>query len=72
MCCVLGKVHLPTIQKPPKLLGVLLNRDHPKSEDFQNNLRAYNSAFWVTSFGAKKKVIENSFMPYVNKISQVY
>lgn len=45
ICCALGKVNLPPIQKPPVLFDVMLNGDHQNSKDFINNLKANNRAF---------------------------
>ncbi|KAJ8723199.1 hypothetical protein PYW08_003111 [Mythimna loreyi] len=71
MCCASGKVRLECMQDPPDLLRVLLNGEHPKSSHFLKNIRAYNSAFQMTSFGAKQ-IIEGGFMPTVKVQGQVY
>ncbi|GJW45254.1 hypothetical protein Tco_0074053, partial [Tanacetum coccineum] len=42
------------VLKPPKLLMDLINGDHPKSSNFIDNIRRYNSMFAFTSMGAKQ------------------
>nr|GEX57855.1 NBS-LRR protein [Tanacetum cinerariifolium] len=54
LCCGQGKVMLPTtLKNPPKLLMDLINRYHPKSTNFIDNIRHYNSIFcsrlWVAN-----------------------
>ncbi|KAJ8730634.1 hypothetical protein PYW08_002047 [Mythimna loreyi] len=71
MCFASGKVRLECMQDPPDLLRVLLNGEHSKSSHFLKNIRAYNSAFQMTSFGAKQ-IIEGGFMPTVKVQGQVY
>ncbi|CAH0663696.1 unnamed protein product [Spodoptera exigua] len=71
MCCASGKVRLDSMQDPPDLLRVLLNGEHPKSSHFLKNIRAYNSAFQTTSFGANQ-IVEAGFMPTFNVQGQVY
>ena len=48
LCCMKGKVHLPHLQKPLKLLFNLLRGDHPKSKHYLDNIRAYNNMFSFT------------------------
>ncbi|CAH0697151.1 unnamed protein product [Spodoptera exigua] len=71
MCCASGKVRLDSMQDPPDLLRVLLNGEHPKSSHFFKNIRAYNSAFQMTSFGVNQ-IVEAGFMPTFKVQGQVY
>ena len=71
ICCNNGKVIIELLKEPPyPLYDLLLGR----SEDsmlFYNNIRNYNSAFQMTSFGASKIIREN-FMPTFKIQGQVY
>ncbi|XP_069968669.1 uncharacterized protein [Bactrocera oleae] len=71
ICCSGGKVRLDPIEQPPEPLQSLLCRDHIYSQHFLNNIRRYNSAFQMTSFGAKE-VNEGNFMPTFKVQGQVY
>lgn len=71
MCCSSGKVHIEVLQNPPEMLKKLLNGDHPQSKHFLDNIRSYNNAFQMTSFGAKQ-VTEGPFMPTFKVQGQVY
>ncbi|KAL0882000.1 hypothetical protein ABMA27_001749 [Loxostege sticticalis] len=62
MCCSDGKVRLEPFLQPQQPLKSLLYGDHPESRHFLKSIRAYNSAFQMTSFGAKQ-VSEPGFMP---------
>ncbi|CAG8458023.1 13077_t:CDS:2, partial [Cetraspora pellucida] len=53
ICCTHGKVLLPPLQEPPALLKELLTNNDPCSQEFKQNIRAYNSALAFTSVGAK-------------------
>lgn len=53
MCCKLGRVDLPPLPPPPAPLKGLLNYSHPKAVPFHDQIKAYNAAFQMTSFGAK-------------------
>lgn len=57
LCCMKGKVHLPTLDRPPDLLFNLHNGIDHRSKHFMENIRAYNSMFAFTSMGGK---IDNS------------
>ena len=52
-CCAQGKVLLPCLQEPPAVLKSYLMGDDASSREFQQNIRAYNSALAFTSIGAK-------------------
>lgn len=71
MCCANGKVQVSLFLDTPELLRALLNGDHPQSKHFSENIRSYNNAFQMTSFGAKQ-ITEGSFMPTFKVQGQVY
>ena len=71
ICCKQGKVQIETLKEPPYPLNDLLFNRSPDSKLFFNNIRNYNSAFQMTSFGASKIIREN-FMPTFKKQGQVY
>ena len=51
ICCQKGKVQLPFLQEPPKLLLGLLDRQDSQSQHYLQNIRSYNSMFSFTSIG---------------------
>ena len=51
ICCQKGKVQLPFLQEPPKLLLDLLNGKDSRSQHYLQNIRSYNSMFSFTSIG---------------------
>lgn len=53
LCCSVGKVVLPLLQKPPPLLDALLHNRHPLSTHFIDNIRNYNNMFAITSMGGR-------------------
>ena len=55
MCCANGKIRLPIIGIPPEPLQSLLLEDNLRTKAFQKNIRKYNSAFRMTSFGTTMK-----------------
>lgn len=57
LCCLKGKVDLPYLPKPPKLLRHLWTDEDPRSNNFKDNIRAYNNMFAFTSMGGK---VQNS------------
>ena len=71
ICCKQGKVQIETLEEPPYPLNDLLFNRSPDSKLFFNNIRNYNSAFQMTSFGASKIIREN-FMPTFKIQGQVY
>lgn len=71
MCCSAGKIRLDPILEPPEPLKSLLTGEHPLSKHFLDSIRAYNSAFQMTSFGAKQ-VPEPGYMPTFKVQGQVY
>ena len=52
MCCSNGKVKLPPLKVPPEPLLSYLSGSTADSKHFLKNVRAYNSSFQMTSFGA--------------------
>ena len=72
MCCSGGKIVLPFLRFPPQPLRDLLDGTSPSSKEFLDNIRQYNSAFQMTSFGATKEVVEPGFMPTFKVQGQVY
>ena len=62
MCCMVGKVQLPSLNAPPEPLRSLLNGTHPHSTHFLENIRSYNNCFQMTSFGGRE-IREGNFMP---------
>ena len=61
MCCSDGKVKLPLINEPPKVICNLL-----KQKDFMDNIRAYNSCLAFTSMGV------NLDKNYANNLKGIY
>jgi hypothetical protein len=53
LCCQKGKVELPLLKKPPKLLLDLISGRDPRSKNFKQHYRAYNSMFAFTSMGGQ-------------------
>ena len=62
VCCSNGKVQLATFQEPPQPLKNLLTGSTSDSKHFLQHIQKYNSAFQMTSFGAKF-VTRGGFMP---------
>lgn len=52
-CCMQGKVQLPKLRDPPKVLQDLYTNQDSESKNFQENTRAYNMMFAFTSMGGK-------------------
>ncbi|PHT96457.1 hypothetical protein BC332_34617 [Capsicum chinense] len=71
LCCSSGKVILSSLRPPPEPLQSLLNGEHVESKHFMHQIRAYNSAFQMTSFGATE-ISEGHFMPTFKIQGQVY
>ncbi|KAM3249326.1 hypothetical protein P3L10_011095 [Capsicum annuum] len=53
LCCHHGKINLPKPKEPPPILRQLLFGSGPKSNQFKDNIRTYNSMFSFTSMGEK-------------------
>lgn len=56
MCCCGGRVKLPAFETPPDPLRSLVFDTSPTSKHFMAQIRDYNSAFQMTSFGASEIV----------------
>ncbi|XP_028775968.1 uncharacterized protein LOC114732794 [Neltuma alba] len=70
MCCLQGKVQLPTFQDPPVQLFNLLAGHHPQSNHFRMHVRTYNMMFAFTSMGGKiDRNVNDGRAPYVYKLS---
>ena len=72
MCCSNGKVNLPLISNIPESLKSLLLLENHDSKQFVNNIRKYNSASQMTSFGCSERVCLPGFMPTFKVQGQVY
>lgn len=54
MCYVEGKVQIPLLKTPPRVLQELLfHQNSTKTKNFQEQIRSYNMMFAFTSPGAK-------------------
>lgn len=53
LCCKEGKVQLPMLQPPPKILQDLHIMNDEKSKHFLKNIRAFNGMFSFTSMTGK-------------------
>jgi hypothetical protein len=51
ICCMKGKISIPLLIEPPRLLQNLFNRVDPRSSAFISNIRSYNNMFSFTSMG---------------------
>ena len=64
ICCQKGKVQLPFLQQPLKLMLELLNGQDRRSQHYLKNIRSYNSMFSFTSIGGKvESSINDGFRP---------
>lgn len=64
-------MNLPLFEDPPEPLKSLLLGEHTHSKHFLDNIRAFNNAFQMTSFGAQQ-ISEGPFMPTFKIQGQVY
>ena len=51
-CCHNGKVSLPPLNEYPAILRQLFDEENHEAVNFRKNIRNYNSAFALASFGA--------------------
>jgi hypothetical protein len=65
-CCQHGKVEVPHIPIPEKMVK-LLDKTKAERKDFLKNIRHYNNYFALASFQAKFAKLQNNF-PYVVKL----
>ncbi|QQP50739.1 ATP-dependent DNA helicase [Caligus rogercresseyi] len=71
LCCANGKVLLDDLQETPDHLRNLLLGQSPDSKNFMRNIRTYNSAFQMTSFGHERSH-PGGYMPTFRIMGQVY
>ncbi|KAF7813324.1 uncharacterized protein G2W53_034300 [Senna tora] len=69
MCCMQGKVVLPPVKRPPKLLDDLFSMKDPRSANFMKEIRNYNNMFAFTFMGGKiDHTVNNGKGPYVFRL----
>ncbi|XP_071697771.1 uncharacterized protein [Rutidosis leptorrhynchoides] len=69
LCCLNGKVELPTLNKPPQLLLDLFSGNSDRSRKFVENVRRNNMMFSLTSIGGKvDHKINSGKGPYVYRM----
>ncbi|KAL6582395.1 hypothetical protein OROMI_006409 [Orobanche minor] len=69
LCCSKGKVQLPLLKYPPKLLLDLLEKRHTKSKNFIEHIRKYNMMFSFTSMGGTiDKSVNSGRGPYTFRL----
>ncbi|XP_054285654.1 uncharacterized protein LOC129002107 [Macrosteles quadrilineatus] len=71
ICCASGKVSIPSILEAPEPLRTWISDESPQSRNFLRHIRAYNSAFQMTSFGGNE-IREGPYMPTFKVQGQVY
>ena len=65
MCCVGGKVTLPSLKKPaPNLLGLLFKDDF-NSRTFRKYIRSFNNALCLSSLKFNERSFRNNYKPSV-------
>lgn len=72
MCCMSGKIILTKLKEPPQVLMQYLYGKTHESKHFMKNIRKYNSAFQMTSFGATKIFNKENYLPTFKIQGQVY
>ncbi|XP_019199897.1 PREDICTED: uncharacterized protein LOC109193510 [Ipomoea nil] len=69
-CCYEGKIQLPRMKDPPRVLESLYFDDTERSRHFLDNIRRYNNMFCFTSLGGKvDRSLNTGNVPPVFKIS---
>ncbi|XP_071695262.1 uncharacterized protein [Rutidosis leptorrhynchoides] len=69
LCCLNGKVELPTLNKPPQLLMELFSGTSDRSKKFVENVKRYNMMFSFTSIvGKVDHKINSGKGPYVYRM----
>ena len=63
---------LPSLADPPEPLLNFLTAGTREARDFRNNIRKYNQAFQMTSFGCGQQVVLPGFFPTFKVQGQVY
>ncbi|XP_057545879.1 uncharacterized protein LOC130824877 [Amaranthus tricolor] len=65
LCCMKGKVQIPTLKNPPRFLEDLLSRKDSRSRYFVENIRAFNMMFAFTSMrGRVDNTVNKGRGPY--------
>lgn len=72
MCCSKGKISLQPLNEPPEPLQSYVSGTTAISKYFLSNIRKFNSAFQMTSFGASKVVYNIGFIPTFKIQGQIY
>lgn len=72
MCCLNGKVSLPSPNEPPEPLRSYVSGNTALSKHFLTNIRKFNSAFQMTSFGASKVINVDGYSPTFKIQGQIY
>lgn len=72
MCCALGKVKLPSLEKPPHDFFTLMTNSTLESKNFLQNIRPYNACFQMTSFGATSIPEDGGFSSVFKVQGQIY
>ena len=73
LCCSNGKMsNIVPIQDPPNVLQHLLTNTSDDARHFQKNLRKYNAAFQMTSFGADNDCTDYGFFTTFRIQGQCY
>lgn len=72
MCCSEGKVSLPPLPPLPQPISSLIRREREDSTHFLQNVRTYNSAFVMTSFGVQVDERSEGYMPTFKIRGQVH
>ena len=72
MCCMMGKVKLPSLEVPSPQPFTYVNEAKPESKHFLQNMRRYNCYFQITSFGATSICNEGGFSPVFKIQRQIY
>lgn len=69
LCCNRGKVQLPRVRPPPRLLDDLLHGRHVDSQNFIDNNRDYNMMFAFTSMaGHQDTSVNDGRGPYTYRL----
>lgn len=75
ICCLNGEIMTLKIQplkNPPEPLKSLMSGIGSRSIHFFQNIRKYNTAFQMTSFGVKVKFNDTEYMPTFKVQGKIY
>ncbi len=68
-CCSRGKVVLPYLKPPPKLIYDLLHKIHPKHQNYTDYIRQFNMMYAFTSMaGHQDDSVNNGRGPYTYRL----